>query len=372
MEGINDHAGTGGRSRILYVGSYGEASEPTLHVCSFDEETGTLALVQQLAGVEHASYLAVRPGGRVLYAVSETSETSGRPGGSAAAFAIDPPTGKLAPLNGRPLTHGAHPCYISTDREGRAALVANYSGGSVALLPIGEDGRLKEAAAVVRHEGELGPNKGRQESPHPHCIVPHPEGGYAYVPDLGTDSIVIYRFDPAGLTLTKHGECAIHAGAGPRHLVFHPRLPVAYVINELDSTVTWLRADADSGKLEAGPAVSALPDGFAGESYAADIHLSPCGRFLYASNRGHDSIAVFAADQKDGTLAVIGHVPCGGRTPRNFALSPDGRWLLAASQDSGVVTVFAVDAESGNLKPNGSTLRLPKPVCVRFYEETAS
>jgi 6-phosphogluconolactonase len=357
-------------SEILYIGSYGTAEEPTIHVCSFNKTTGGLAVIQCVSGLENASYLTLHPNGARLYAASETEATGDAVGGSVAAFEIDEVTGLLRMTSNRSLTHGAHPCYISTDEKGRALFAANYTGGNIALLPITGEGELEAAAAVHQHTGELGPNSSRQDAPHAHCIVPLGKSPFVCAADLGIDAIVIYRYDDERRTLTPHGVSKIHRGAGPRHLIFHPELPVGYVMNELDSTITLLKADTELGALTAGQSISALPAGYDGYNDAADIHLGLSGRYLYSSNRGHNSIAVFAVDQASGELTLIQHIECGGETPRNFAVTQDGGHLLVANQKTGNVVVYTVDAESGLLTKTASSLALPSPVCIQFTKSS--
>jgi 6-phosphogluconolactonase len=352
-------------SKILYIGSYGTAEESTIHVCSFDETTSELNLLQRLSGFENASYLTLHPGGGSLFAASETDVTGDASGGSVASFEIDRETGLLQSTGNRLLTYGAHPCYLSTDNAGQVLFAANYTGGSDALFPIKADGELEEASSVQQHAGELGPNAARQDAPHAHCIVPL---GSSYVcsVDLGIDAIVIYRYDEEGRSLVPHGISKVHRGAGPRHLIFHPHLKTGYVMNELDSTITQLDVDAELGVLTANQAISALPADYNGNNDSADIHLGVSGRYLYSSNRGHNSIAVFAVDQGNGQLSLIQHIDCGGELPRNFVITPSGDHLLVANQKTGNISVFSVDAESGLLSKLESELELPSPVCMKF------
>jgi 6-phosphogluconolactonase len=256
---------------------------------------------------------------------------------------------------------------VSVDRGGRLALVANYVGGSVAVLPIGRDGALAPAAHVVRHRGS-GPNAERQEGPHAHCIVPDPSGRWALAADLGIDRVLLYRLDgDAGrLTEVEQGSARMRPGAGPRHLAFHPTMPLVFVANELDSTVTALRFDAERGALSVLHSHSTLPEGWRGANSVADIHVAPSGRTLYVSNRGHDSIAVLSVAADSGALALEQVVSTQGHWPRNFTLDPSGRWLLVANQRANSIVVFGRDAESGRLSPAGLRVEVPRPVCLRF------
>lgn len=354
-------------SDIVYIGCYGGPSEPNLYVCSFDEISGTLAIRQRLAGIQEASFLALHPDGRALYAVSETAESHGEPGGSVYALSVTSGTGELE-LVGDQLTHGEHPCFVSVSADGTAVYVANYSGCNGAVLPIDEDGGLLPASQVIGCEGEKGPHEERQEKSHPHSIRAFEGAPFVYIADLGLDVLHIYKLsEDAPGRLLSYGTCRLEPGSGPRHAAFHKELPYAYVLGELDSTVTMLDVDRESGMLTPLQRISTLPPDWTGANFPAEIALSPCGRYMYVSNRGHDSIAVFSVAEGTGELAPIEHVPSGGSFPRHFALSPDGRWLLAANQNSDSVVVFQRDPETGRLRQTGSILGVAKPVCVRFY-----
>lgn len=346
---------------ILYIGSYGAESEATIRVCAFDGAAGTIIIKQEVTQVENASYLAVSPSGRNLYAVSETGRTGAEAGGSVVSFAVEEGSGELTGLN-RQLSHGADPCYITVDAANHAVLLANYTGGNAALLPINEDGTLAPATSIIREEAALGSNTARQEAPHAHAIVVH--GHYVYVNDLGTDLIHTFKVEE-GTRLVKQSSCKLHSGAGPRHIVFHQSLSRAYVMNELDSTITLLNV-ADNGELTPVQTISALPEGFSGYNDAADIHLSPCGRYLYSSNRGHNSIAVFTVDQADGSMTLIQNASCEGDGPRNFLVLPDGSQLLVANQKTGNIVLFSVNQETGLIHSEGTILEAPSPVCIRL------
>ncbi|WP_052702789.1 lactonase family protein [Paenibacillus beijingensis] len=331
-------------SGIVYIGCYGGSAEPNLYVCGFDETGGTISIKQRLAGIEEASFLAVHPDGRTLYAVSETAESHGEPGGSVYALSIAPGSGELE-LIGDQLTHGEHPCFVSVSASGNSVYVCNYSGSTAAVLPIDEDGGLLPASQVIGCEGHAGPNPDRQEKSHPHSIRAFEGAPFVYIADLGTDSLHIYKPSEDGLSLHAHRVFKLAPGSGPRHAAFHRDLPYAYVLGELDSSVAVLHVDRESGTLTPVQTVSSLPEDFEGVSFSAEVALSPCGRFLYVSNRGHDSIAVFSIAEGTGELTPVEHVPSGGQNPRHFALSPDGRWLLAANQGSDAVIVFQRDPE---------------------------
>ncbi len=349
----------------VYVGTYTDAGSRGIYRFTFDFTTGTASAPSLAAESENPSFLARHPSGRFLYAANELESFEGEPAGAVSAYAVDVKTGDLAFLNRRS-SRGTAPCHLSVDRTGRGLLVANYGGGNVALLPIAPDGRLAPAAVVRAHSGS-GPNRGRQEAAHAHQIALDLAQHHALSTDLGADRVLVYRFDARHGTLEPHAAAALPPGSGPRHLAFDPQGRYVYVINELLSTVTALRYDEEAGALEMLETVSALPAGFAGSSSGAEIAVSADGRFVYASNRGHDSLVVFRVE-RDGRLALVGHVSVGGRTPRHFALDPTGRWLLVALQDSGSIAVFRVDRESGLPAATGVSVPVSKPVSVLFAE----
>ncbi|NUB93593.1 lactonase family protein [Haloterrigena sp. SYSU A121-1] len=311
--------------------------------------------------VPEPMFLAIRPDGETLYAVERVD------GGRVSAYRIDAETGGLTRLNGRSSEGGA-PCYVSVDAAGRYAFVANYQGGTVAAYPLADDGRLDEVADVVAHEGS-GLHSERQAAPHPHAIVPGPEHRFRYAPDLGTDRIEIYRSDEsAALRPAESGPATARAGAGPRHIAFHPTEPYCYVVDELESTVTGYERDAETGGLAAIDRTSTLPPAFDGTNEPADVHVHPSGRWVYVSNRGHDSVAVFAVDAVTGRLEPLAHEPTRGETPRDIALAPDGALLLASNQHGDAVASFAID-ETGRLEPRAE-FDVPKPVCATFLESS--
>jgi 6-phosphogluconolactonase len=346
----------------VYVGTYTDTASRGIYRLTLDPETGKASEPVLAGEAKNPSFLALHPSGRFLYAVGEIASFEGRKAGAVSAFAIDPSSGDLTLLN-QQSSEGTGPCHLVVDRAGKNVLVANYGGGNVAVLPIGPDGRLGKASAVRAHEGS-GPDKARQEKPHAHGVYLDAAERFAFSPDLGADRIFVYRYDAAKGALEPHGSAAPPAGSGPRHLAFDPKGRHLYAINELTSTVTLFRYDAAAGTLAAAETVSTLPAGFAGTSSTAEIEVSRDGRFVYGSNRGHDSLAVFARDEASGRLTPAGHVPVGGKTPRHFALDPTGRWLLAAHQGSDGVAVFRVDPATGRPSPAGAVLAVPKPVCL--------
>ena len=360
---------------LLLVGTY-TRREPHvagnaegIYTYRFDTADGTLHHVATAAGIKNPSFLTTDPERRSVYAVSEIADLDGGRTGAVAAFALDQATGTLQPLN-TVRSQGAGPCYVTVDATGACVLVANYGSGAVALLPIEEGGALGEAAATFQHRfqpGAAGVNTARQEAPHAHSITLDPANRYALAADLGTDELRVYALDPSIPTMTPQTTVALTPGAGPRHIAFHPNGDWLYVINELDSTITRCDYAADTGAVTARQRISTLPADFDGVNTCADIHVHPTGQFVYGSNRGHDSIAVFAVDPASGELTAAGHAPTQGRTPRNFTLSRDGQFLLAANQDSGDVVVFRIDAATGGLTPL-HTARIPSPVCLHLLD----
>lgn len=348
---------------FVYVGAYTEpeyeGKAEGISIFDFDPEAGSLSPVGVAAGVANPSFLALDATGRFLYAVNELPE------GGVSAFARDPESGALTALNSQ-LSHGADPCYVSLAGDGRFALVANYTGGTVAVLPIAADGRLEAATDVIHYEGS-GPRP-QQDGAHAHMIAPDPSGRFVLATDLGTDQIYVYRLDAAGTLIPNTAGTAAAPempGAGPRHFAFAPDGRVLYVINELDSTLSVYAYDPERGTLESVQTVSTLPKGFEGENACAHVVVSPDGRHVYGSNRGHDSIAIWAVGN-DGTATLVGHEPTRGKTPRGFALDPSGEWLLAANQDSDTIVTFRRDAESGRLTAMGDVVETPSPVAILF------
>jgi 6-phosphogluconolactonase len=358
--------GNGWENGILYVGSYGEADSATIHVCKMDPSDGGLTIIQKVDGVENASFLALHPDGSKLYAAQEIAEAAGVAGGAVVSLNIDSATGLLGETTSIASTIGEHPCYVSVNAGGTAVFAANYTGGSVVALPLSQSGELGGRAAFVQHECQPGPIADRQEKPHAHCIEAIPGTNLVCAVDLGMDAVVAYSYNEADGTLTLRHECKLTAGLGPRHIVFHPKLSVGYVTNELASSVTLVHIDKTKGELTQGAVYSSIPADYDGYNDSADLHLSPDGKFLYSSNRGHQSIAVFKVDEETGELESVQHAGCGGEQPRNFGITPDGRFVLVANQKSGTIVVFARNEESGKLTPAGQELELPAPVCIRF------
>jgi len=346
----------------VYVGTYTDGTSRGIYRVTFDPAGGTMTEPVLAVETKNPSFLALHPNGRFLYAVGEISSFQGARTGVVSAFAIDPKTGDLALLN-QQSSEGGGPCHLVVDKTGRDVLVANYGGGTVAVLPIEADGRLKPASSVQAHQGS-GPNKGRQEKPHAHGIYLDAAERFALSPDLGADRVFVYRFDAAKGMLEAHGSGTLEPGSGPRHLAFHPTGKYLYVINELLSTVSVFSYDAEKGALTPIQTVSALPAGFSGTSWTAEVAVSPDGRFVYGSNRGDDTLAVFRVDAATGRLTAAGHAPVGGKTPRHFAIDPTGRFILAGHQGSGTIAVLRLDPKTGIPSPVGSPVKVDKPVCL--------
>ena len=353
------------RHRRAYLGTYtiDTGSEGIYHLL-FDAESGALTIDGVTRGVRNPSFLALHPDGRSLYAVEEVDDMGAERSGGVVSFAVGG-AGALRET-GRALSGGAHPAHISVETRFTRVLVANYSGGTVSVLEIDRGGAVSGPPQVVRHELAGPARPPRQEAPHPHSVYPVLDR--VYVPDLGMDRIVAYAWASSGdrLTPLPAASTSLRPGDGPRHMAFHPSSPFAYVINELSSTITSLRLDEGSGPPRVTGTVSTLPEGYGGASFCADVHVHPSGRFLYGSNRGHDSIVVAEIVAETGLLRVVQHHPTGGSWPRNFALSPDGRFLLVENQRSGDVVTLAIDPASGRLSPTGQVLKVPAPVCLVF------
>ena len=359
-------SGRNSETMVVYVGTYTQGEGEGIYVYRFHPSSGELQFVSRAAGVDNPSFLALHPQEPYLYAVNEVDEVAGKRGGAVSTFSINLETGELTFLN-QQTTHGPGPCYLSLDRTGRYVLVANYTEGSVCVLPIQHDGRLGAATDFVEHHGSsIHPR--RQRVPHAHCVVVDPTNRYAFVADLGLDKIMIYQLDLDRGRLEPNDEpwIQVKPGAGPRHLTFHPNGGYAYVINELDSTLTAFAYDEGRGTLREIQTVPALPEGFEGTNYCADVHVSPSGRFVYGSNRGHDSIVIFAVEESTGELSYVGHEPTEGRYPRGFAIDPAGAFLLAANRHTNTVVTFRIDQQTGRLVPTGHVVTIPTPVCVKI------
>lgn len=357
------------KEMLVYVGTYTSRSSRSegIYIYKFDLENGALSFYKTVKNVVEPSYLAIGKSRKYLFAVNETTEFANKKSGAVSAFAINQKTGDLTFLNQQPSLGGA-PCYVCVSNDEKFVLVANYAGGSVAVLPVLPGGALGAAVDLRQHAG-AGANKNRQEAPHAHSILLDKHNRFAFASDLGIDRTMIYRFDRETGKLQPNPAQAFYQtkpGAGPRHFAFHPHEKLAFVVNELDSTVSALSYDHEQGTLKEIQTVSTLPADFSGASFCADIHVAPNGKFVYASNRGHDSIVSFRVDAANGNLEYVEHRSTTGKTPRNFAIDPTGRFLLAANQNSDSIVVFRIDEKSGKLAPANSAAQVPTPVCVKL------
>ena len=363
---------------LFYVGTYtnddGKATKSKgIYAFRYDAATGEITALGLAAETTNPSFVALHPNGRFLYAVNEVGNYQGPNSGGVSAFSIDRSkdgraTGKLTFLN-EVASRGADPCYITLDKTGKYVLVANYTGGSVAAFPVLADGKLGEASAFVQHTGK-GTNPERQEGPHAHSIDLSPDNRYAMVDDLGLDELLVYKFDAAKGSLTPNDPpfAKLDAGAGPRHFALHPNGKFAYVLAEMGHSVTAFTNDPTTGKLQAMQTVATLPKDFTGRNDDAEIEIHPSGKFLYASNRGDDSIAIFAIDQSNGRLTSAGIVPTGGKEPRSFEIDPSGTLLFAENQKSDNVVVFKIDQTTGKLTSTEKTFDVASPVCLKFLK----
>ncbi len=359
----------------VYVGTYtsgkGADKSQGIYLMDLDLASGKLGTPHLAAVAVDPSFLAIHPSQKILYAVSERGEVDGKPGGAVLGFSIDPESGDLKAIN-QESSRGADPCHLIVDKAGRNILVANYTGGSVACLPIDGSGRLSPSSAFIQHHG-TGASPGRQKGPHAHSINLDAAGRFAVAADLGLDRVFVYYFDPVKGSLVPNdppfGKVA--AGSGPRHFAFHPGGRFGYVINEMANTITSFAYDAEKGSLDEIQTVSTLPADFGGKSYTAEVQVHPSGKFVFGSNRGHDSIAVFAVSPDTGKLSLVEVEQTQGKNPRNFAVDPTGAYLLAENGDSGTIVVFRIDDQKGALEPTGQSVRVPKPVCIKMIPKPA-
>lgn len=351
----------------FYVGTYTGGKSEGIYLFDFDSSTGALKSRGVAAKSTNPSFLAMHPSGKHLYAVNEVNDYGTEKTGAVTSFAVHLLSGILTELN-QQSTGGDGPCYVTVDRGGRNVLVANYGGGSVAVLPLESDGRLKPASAFIQHRGS-GANRSRQAGPHAHSINLDRANRFAVAADLGLDKLLVYRFDPVGGTLAPNDPPAtpVAPGSGPRHFAFHPDGRHAYVINEIALTVTAFDYDASRGVLTTIQTIPTVPPGDHKGFSTAEVQVHPSGKFLYGSNRGHNSIAMFSIDQASGKLTSLGQESTQGKTPRNFAIDPTGKFLLAENQDSDTIVVFRIDGQTGRLQPTGHKADVPKPVCIKFW-----
>jgi 6-phosphogluconolactonase len=373
-------ASFGGRSRkmpssrgeyLVYIGTYTNAGSKGIYFCRFNARTGRVSPVELAAETVNPSFLTILPNGKFLYAVNELEKFDGQKSGAVSAFSINRESGKLTFLK-QVASRGADPCYIAADHTGKYILVANYSTGSVAVFPIREGGRLGKATAFVQHTGSS-VNPLRQAGPHAHSVNVSPDNRFALSADLGLDKLQVSRLDASNGSLTPNNPpyAKVLPGSGPRHFVFSPSGKFVYVVSEMGSTLTVFSYNPARGSLRRLQTISTLPKSFKGESTGAEVQMAPSGRFLYASNRGSNTIAVFAIDPKKGTISPVEYVPTQGKTPRMFQIDPTGSYLFAANQDSNNVVIFRIDESSGRLTPADEQISLSRPVCVEFTRAQA-
>lgn len=357
-------------SLLIFIGTYTPKDGPSrgIYAVRLDPVTGALSEPVVAAGTTNPTFLALHPNGRVLYAPGEGPGPDGTTGGGVAAFAFNPPPDKLMLMNSRGTGGGGNTSMLATDATGRMLITVSYGAGYVASFPLAADGRIGPRASLIAHTGgPLGPDKIRQEKPHPHSVTISPDNRFAFVADLGLDRVLAYRIDPAAGTLTPHDPAFIPTppGTGPRHTKFSHDGRFFYILNELIGSVTVCAFDPALDTGTPIQQISTLPAGYTGQNISAEIRVHPNGKFLYASNRGPDSLAVFAINT-DGTLRLVEITPCGGQHPRNFELSPDGQWLVCANRDSDNLVSFKVDAATGRLTATAHTATVPQAVCVLF------
>ncbi len=361
------HAAERAAPCLVYVGTYTGPKSKGIYAYRLDTKSGGLEPIGLAAETTSPSFLAVHPNGKFLYAANEVDTVSGKRSGAVSAFSIDLQSGKLSLINHRP-SGGSGPCHVSVDGSGKFVFVANYGGGSIASFPIKADGSLGEAAIFIQHKGSS-VNPQRQEGPHAHCIAADPANRFVLAADLGLDKVLVYKLDPASGRLIENDPAfgSVAPGSGPRHFSFTPTGNFCYVINEIKSTLTAFSYERSRGALKELQSVSTLPaDADPKKNSTAEIEVHPSGKFVYGSNRGHDSIAVFSVDPKSGKLTLVQHQSTGGKVPRGFGIDPAGSFLLAANQNSDSIIAFRIDPKSGRLSPTGQQVQVGSPVCVKF------
>jgi 6-phosphogluconolactonase len=355
---------------MVYVGTYAKGDADNLYGYRLNALTGELSLAFSVKGVPNASFLALDAQRRYLYAVNETGEFQGAKSGAVSAYAIDPKTGSLTFLNQHP-SLGGYPCYIALAKAGKVLLLANYMGGNVVLFPVQANGALGAAADMVQHTGSSVHKN--QASPHAHCFLPDPENRFLLAVDLGIDKILKYQLAADAGKLIPFEEPAFTAkpGAGPRLLTFHPNNRYAYLICELDASMYALAYQAGQGAFQELQRIATVPSDYTGKNACAHVQVSPDGKFLYGSNRGHNSIVVYAIDSRTGKLTLVQHVDTQGDFPRNFVIVPTGNILLAANQKSNSIVSFHVDKRTGKLTPTGHKTEVPSPIYLRAVPDFA-
>jgi 6-phosphogluconolactonase len=359
-------------SKLLYIGTYTGKKSQGIYSARFDSDTGRLSAPELAVETKNPTFLTLHPNGRILYAVSEIENFQGMKTGAISAFSIDGKTERLSLLNQEP-SGGGGPCHLSIDKAGKCILVANYGTGSFATLAVQGDGKLEASREMIRFDGSS-VNRERQSGPHAHFIEFDPSNKFALGCDLGLDKVFIWQFDLAGLpesALKLKYPTPIKAGSGPRHLAFHPDGRFVYLINEMAATITAFAYDPNKPALNELQTISMLPEKFEGFKSGSEIQVHPSGKFLYGSNRGHNSIAVFSVDEKNGKLKFVEHQGTQGKTPRHFAIDPTGKWLLAENQDSDNIVIFRIDQQTGKLLATGDKIEVGSPVCIQFVAGSA-
>ncbi|MEM7030432.1 MAG: lactonase family protein [Chloroflexota bacterium] len=348
---------------LVFITAFTAGDEGAIHAYHLDVETGQLQLLNKMMNTENPFFIALSPNRNYLYGIHEPNLFGIGDNGQVSAYKIESPTGRLTLLNRQP-TRGSSACYVVVDASGRSLLAANYQNGTVISYPVRSDGSIGEAVSFIEHEG-MSINPDRQEGPHAHCFVISPNNQYAYSADLGIDKIVNYRLDVATATLSPNAQpfARTYPGAGPRHFTFHPQQPFAYAINELGNSVTMFDYDPETGTLLEQQTISTIPDDFEGVTHCADLKITPDGRFLYGTNRGHDSLAAYVINEQ-GRLSLIDIVPSGAAQPQNLAITPDGALLLCANMSGNTVTVFRIHAQTGQLSDTGESITIPMPSCI--------
>jgi 6-phosphogluconolactonase len=367
--------GAEAKDTLVYVGSFTRGKSKSKGIYLFKLQTENLEVSQNItlvplglvAETPDPSFIEIDPKRRLLFAVNAINQFEGKPAGAVSAFSIDAANGKLTLLNQRS-SMGAGPCHLTLDKTGRNLLVANFNGGSVAVLPVSPDGHLGEATDFVQHTGKS-VHPERQKSPHAHCVTLSADNRFAFVCDLGLDKVFTYRFDPehGKLSPGQPAFTSIRAGAGPRHMAFRPDERFAYVINEIDSTVIAFSYDASAGALKELQNISTLPGYYHGPNSAAEVGVHPSGKYLYASNRGNETVVLFEIDHDKGTLTYVEEQNTGGKTPRHFGIQPSAKHLVIANQDSDTLLACRIDSGNGRLKPSGVFASAPTPTCVKFF-----
>jgi len=352
---------------LVFISAFRPADEGAIHAFQFDASSGTLKPLKRTTDVDNPFFLAISPDRQFLYSI-DAEKFGGKDDEFVAAYRITGRDGTLTRLN-QQSARGTAACYLDIDASGKTVLVANYSTGSVAALPVQNDGSLGKAASFIQHSGSS-VNPARQTGPNAHSIVVSPDNRFALAADLGIDKVLIYRLDAATAKIAANVTqpfAALPPGSGPRHLTFHPNGKYFYVINELKNTVTFFDYETENGTLTERQNISTLPDDFTGTTHTADLKITPDGRFLYGTNRGHDSIAMFRIAD-DGLLSHTGNEPSLGGGPQNLLITPDGRWLICANMPGNNVVVFTIDSDSGALTAHGEPVSIPMPSCIRWLE----